>query len=485
MLKFLFAACLLFLAVSANADEFDIASRMADSGAEALALSYMESCPIPKPDLKWASLKIALLSKFGKSEKVLEAAKELPFSVKTANLAISAAFSLSKPTVARDWLAKLIWKGHLSKAELRQARLEVIRTYVMGKDGKSGYYAMLRFDQDYHPLSKAEAHEFVSGLASLGMAKDAVPWLIFLDDRDAAKIMAELETGLISPDEAVKNADGDPEILLEAAKLKKDPSLEIEAEEKLLSEGRIQADVLWKSYLDHAIAYSNRYALLQGDYGSWPDSISKIPDVFARRSLLAYLSAKDPKALPALVDSLKNEPKVAIALFSRSSLPDPDTAAILGKMAFQEGNYADCAGYWAGLKLPQDALPELAIALMKTGKADGAASTLLQYLKGEKTLDSRTAGLILPLADELAGAKVHDAKTILSALLPLVDAESRQDVLMLLGKYSEDPKEAAAWYFQASFLSPKPDEISKKAKLALISSLKQAGFAEDAKALEK
>ncbi len=431
MLKFLSFSLFLFT-VSANADEFEIASRMADSGADALALSYLESHAPAKPDEKWKNLELALLSKSGKYEKALDVANQLPFSQKTADIAISAAFSRSKPAIARDWLARLIWNGNLPKAGLRQARGSVIRTYVMEKDGKDAYYAMLRFDQDYHPLSKTEAHEFVSGLSSLGMAKDAIPWLVFLDENDEAKIGAELENGLISPDEAVSKANGNPEILLQAGKLKQDPSLEIEAEEALLSAGKISADALWKRYLDNAISYSNKYALLQGDYGSWPDAIAKIPDPYARRSLLAYLSEKDPKASVLLVGSLEDEPKVAAAL-------------------------------------------------LKAGKA-GNASTLLQYLKEEKALDAKKANLVIRIAE---GLKKDEEKTVLSALLAAAPTASKQSIMMKLGKCSENPEEAAAWYFQAFLLSPKPDEISRQAKLDLISSLREAGFFDDAKALEK
>lgn len=487
MLNFLFAALLLAGIECANADDFDLASKMAQAGAEELALSYMQLHPPAKPDPQWSSLAIRLLSKFGKNQQVLETADKLPFSRETANYAIRAAFDLGKPAIARQWLAKLIWQGSPSKTALRQARLDVIRSYLAEKDGKNGYYAMLRFNQDYHPVRGVEAHEFVSGLVSAGMAKDAVAWLILLEDGDSAKIMAELETGLIGPDDAIKASKGDPEILLDAAKMKNDASLEIEAEEKLLAAEKIAGETLWKSYLDHAVGFSNRYGLLQGNYASWLDPISKIPDPYTQRSLLAYLSVKAPKsqAIPAILNSLKNEPKVATALFSKFKGLSDDERTVLGKMACDAGDYTGCTHYWEGLTLQKEDLPDLSIALLKTGQPGNAAASLLQYLQGIKALDQKAQDRLLPLACELAETKVRQADEILSSLLPLVDLSGQRKVLMQLGKISTDPKTAASYYFQASILSGKADEFSKKARLASIASLKQAGFTDDAKALEK
>ncbi len=481
MLNSLLSVFLLVWIGLAQADDYGVASKMAESGAKELALSYMQQHP-EKPDLEWGSLEIRLLSEFGKDGQVLDVADQLPFSKETAELAIRSAFNLEKPQIARTWLARLIWNGNLSKSELRKARLQVIASYIMEKDGKSGYYAMLRFSQDYHPLSNLEAQEFVSGLVASGMAKDSLSWLVLLDDKDPAKIMAELETGLSSPDDAIKAAGGKhPEILLEAAKMKNDPSLEIEAKERLLAENRISGNELWKSYLSHAILFSNRYALLQGDYNAWPDSISRIPDPYAQRSLLAYLSTRDSGAIPLLVDALKEEPEVASKLFSKFKNLPVGTRQDLGKMAFGIGDYANCAAYWEGAAL-QDDLPDLAFAQLKAGKPHEAATSILQYLEKMKALDPKAASRILALTKQLADLKAPECKEILTSLLRLVDSSAQKEVLMLLGKSAADPRDAAAYYFRASVLPG--DESSKKARLACIASLRKAGFVDDAKALE-
>ncbi len=474
---------LLMLAGSAHAGDYEIASNMQKAGAEELALAFMQEHPQAKPDPKWNSLEISLLSKTGKNDQVLDLAKQLPFSKENAMLAVQSAFALEKPALARDWLAQLIWKGSLSKIELRQARLRVIESLVMEKDGKSAYYAMLRFDQDYHPVSGAEADNLVDGLRSLGMTQDAVPWLVLLDDEDPVKIRAELEAGLIDPGVAIKSAQGNIGILLAASKMKLDPSVEISTLEALLAAGRISPAALWKSYQDHAIEFSNRYALLQGS--SWFGPIAKIADPYAARSLLAYLAdhekdARD-RAISLLIDSLKDEPKVALNLFANAPDLSPQAKHVLGKMAFGSGDYASCVKFWDGLALQKDEPIDLAQAWLKTGQTGKASAVLGEYLKGTKTLDPGASGNILSLLENMVSAKAPASKDLLDSLLPLTDGKAKREALMLLGQVSTDPKRAAAYYFEASM--GKKDDLARKASMLCIESLKQAGFAGDAKAL--
>lgn len=475
----------ILLVQSAHADPLEIASNMANSGARELALAYMETHAPTQPTDAWNTLEIGLLSKFGKDEKVLDVAKKLPFSRETANLAILSAFRSGKPAAARDWLAQLVWKGNLSKPALRQARLQVIRSHVAEKDGKSAYYAMLRFEQDYHPVSAQEARLFVSGLTAVGMAKDGLSWLVQLDDKDPVKVSAELQAGLLSPEDAIKASDGNPGILVEAAKSGRDPSIEIEAQETLLGQGKISGSDLWKSYLDRAIGFSNRYSLLQGNYASWFDSIVKIPDPYAKRSLLAYLSVKLPgsAAISAIVDSLKDQPKIAVGLFRDFPGLSPDARHALGKTALGIGNYASCADFWKGIPLQQEELPDLALALLKSGQSKNAAATLEQYLKDMKALDRDASSRMLALAKSLVEAGEPAAKDVLAMLGPLADPETQREVLMLLGKASEDPKIAAMYYFEAAL--GKTDDLAIRARLACAASLKKAGFVEDAKSQYK
>lgn len=484
---------LLIFTEVANAGSFELAAKMQNAGANELALSYMQR-NAPPPDATrelWGALEIRLLSRFSRDRAVLDIAASLPFSRETALLAAKSAFNLGKPSLARDWLAQLIWHGDLSKTELRQARLQVIESYAGEKDGKSAYYAMLRFDQDYRPLTKIETSKFVDGLLSTGMAKDSAAWLTLLDDADPLKLRAELETGLMSPDDVISAAKGNPDILLEAAKMKGDASLEIKSLEALVSAGKIPAEALWKSYLGNAIAFSNRYALLQGDYAAWFDAIAKMDDASARRSLLAHLSLHAEniesrnRAVLLMIASLKDSPKIAVGIFSKSSDIPPEARLALGNMAFQSGNYADCTHFWDALP-GADAL-DLALAWLKTGQSAKAASALDQYLGTVKALDPATSSRILALAKLMVSMNEPASNKLLSALTPLVDIETRREFLVLLGKTSTDPQTAAAYYFEAatSIEAKQTDDLARSARLSCAESLQQAGFVQDARAQYK
>ncbi len=471
-LSFLLSAC----ALNVWAADFDVASSMTSAGADKLALAFMLDHPQAKPDDKWNDLEFRMLEKSGKNEQALKIAKTLPFSKENALLAANSALSLKKPETARNFLAQAIWKGSLSKTELRKARLDSIGALLMEKDWRSAYYAMLRFDQDYHPVTVAEAELFVGGLLDADMAKESVPWLVGLDEKDPVRVRVELETGLIGAMDAMKLAGNDPEILQIAARSGKDPVLDIRAKEAQVAAGKLDGKTLWQSYLDHAPGFSNQYALLQGDYASWLDSIAKITDPYAARSLLAYLSSreKDQKALDSLVDSLKGEPRVALALFSgRSDLP-VDAKAALGEMAYDSGDYASCAKFWEVLTLQKEAPLKLAFAYAKTGQFAKASSMVEGYFKGKSSLDPRSSNLALSVLRLIS----PPPKSLLESLLQIADSASKRQILMHLARISGDPAVAAAYYFQAT-----TGKKGDPAGILCIERLKEAGLEADAKAL--
>ncbi len=476
MLKYFLSFLLLACALDGRAADFDVASSMMSAGADELALAYMLDHPQAKPDGKWNELEFRLLSKFGRDEQALKIAKTLPFSKENALLAANSALSLKKPEAARSFLVQAIWMGNLGKSELRKARLDAIKALLMEKDWKSAYYAMLRFGQDYHPVTVAEAELFVGGLLDADMAKESVPWLVGLDEKDPVRVRVELETGLISAVDAMKLAGNDPGILQIAARSGKDPVLDIRAKEAQAAAGKIDGKNLWQSYLDHAPGFSNQYALLQGNYGSWPDSIAKITDPYAARSLLAYLSTreKDHEALAALVGSLKGEPRVALVLFSgRIDLP-LDAKAALGEMAYDSGDFASCINFWKDLPLQKEDPLKLAFAYARTGQSAKASSMVEGYFKGKSSLDPQSSSLALAALKQIS----PPPKSLLDSLLQFADPSSKRRMLMYLGRISTDPEAAAAYYFQAS--TGKRDD---PAGILCIESLKEAGLQSDAKAL--
>ena len=150
-------------------------------------------------------------------------------------------------------------------------------------------------------------------------------------------------------------------------------------------------------------------------------------------------------------------------------------------MAYGSGDYASCIKFWDGLALQKSESLDLAHAWLKTGQIEKAAAVLGEYLKGVKTLDPQAFSRILPLLEKMASTKAPASKGLLESLLPVADGSAKREVLMLLGQISADPKQAAAYYFEAA--SGKKDDLAKRARMLCIESLKQAGFAGDAKAL--
>jgi hypothetical protein len=314
-----------------------------------------------------------------------------------------------------------------------------------------------------------------------------------LDDSDPVKLRAELKTGLITPDAAIGAAGGHPEILLEAAKMKGDASLEIKAMEALVAAGKIPGAALWQGYLDNAVAFSNHYALLQGNYAAWFNTIAKMDDPYARRSLLAYLSrhALDAQsrdgAVSIMIDSLKDAPRIAVGIFSDSATLSPAARLALGEMALRNGDFSSCTHFWDGLALQGSEPLDLAQAWLKTGRPEKAAATLDQYLKGAKTLDPAISKRMLALARQMASMQATASKDLLTTLAPLVDIGTRREILVLQGDISADPQTAAAYYFEAATLieAKQGDDLAMSARLACAEHLQKAGFLQDAKAQYK
>ena len=468
---------LIALTSLAHAGPVEVAKAMLDSGSPGLAQAYLKAHQPPEPDPEWGKLEIRLLAKEGKDAPVLELAERLPFSAEIAHLAIRSAFRLNRPDSASDWIAKLIWEGKLSKGELRQARLDAIRARLLARDFTNAYYAMLRFDQDYKPVTRTEADVFVSGLNDANRARDALPWFTLLDDADPAKLRAELQTGLLSPDEVIASPGITPALLLDAADRKGDASLSISACEALVEAGKLDAAELWKRYLESAIPFSNRYALLQGT--PWFESLAKIQDPEAQRALLAWLSkhagVDKSRAASLLAASLDSLPKTAVALLSGMPGLDEATRRKLGGMAFRSGQYAQAVGFWQGLTLSGAENIDLAYAEIASGKPADAA---LGAAKAPVPQDR-----LIALAD-LAAKSAPDQ---LERLMPLAEPEARRTLLMMMGRTTTDPLIAAGRYFEAATLIPakSADALAVSARIACAMSLQKAGLREDANAQYK
>jgi hypothetical protein len=203
-----------------------------------------------------------------------------------------------QPATARAHAARLLWQLDPTPDEARAARLVVIDSHLVEKQGDTAFRAMLRFDQDYRPLDRAIAGHFVAGLLDLGLHREAVNWLAALDDASALKLRLRLRAGLVKPATAIaqaraRAARGGAEwwrVLAEAAEKDGEGTLAVEAREQLLDAGE-PASELWQAYDREARAAANQYKLLNGDDRAWLE-LARRPGMRAARSraVLDYLS---------------------------------------------------------------------------------------------------------------------------------------------------------------------------------------------------
>lgn len=188
---------------------------------------------------------------------------------------------------ARAYLSRLLWSAPEIPADLlRETRRLTIESYLSERRAKDAYIAMLRFQQDYRPVSRAEAELFANGLLTGGMEKKAVTWLPSLGGKGPLPIIIQLKAGLVAPADALaaaRNAaltERDPSYwpaVLMAARTAENAALEVEAMELMLGvpdlSGKpptsVTGEQLWQAYGRHARQLGNHHQLLAGDDGGW------------------------------------------------------------------------------------------------------------------------------------------------------------------------------------------------------------------------
>ncbi|BCB28369.1 hypothetical protein SKTS_32550 [Sulfurimicrobium lacus] len=216
--------------------------------------------------------------------------------------------ALHQDDEARESLARLLWQGELDAAQSREARRLVIDTYFSQNRGDDAYLAILRFQQDFQPLSQSEIGGFVQGLALHGKAGEATAWLPQLRDSPLA-LFVGLHSGAVTPSMAAEQAlatlkkSGDAGywgVLAQAAALQQDAAGQAEAQENLLAAAQnanlpaalqTSAEKLWQSYHAYALALGNQRQLLLGDDTSWQELAEQLEqeNPLAARALFANL----------------------------------------------------------------------------------------------------------------------------------------------------------------------------------------------------
>lgn len=291
---------------------------LARLGAPQLALSTAEHAQAAGPDraqwFTWEVLRWDLLYQLKRWPDLLRHARKVPPDAPDAvrDYALwrgaQASAALHQDVEARESLARLLWQGGLDAGQTREARRLIIDTYFSQNRGEDAYLSILRYQQDFQPLSQAEIVNFVQGLTAHGKAVEAAAWLPQLRD-GALDLFVRLRSGMVTPSMAIEQARGALKksgeagywaVLAQAAVLLQDTAGHAEALENLLASQkestpevlRTNAERLRQSYNAHALAVGNQRQLLLGDDGSWLELAGQLEqeDSLAARALFAHLA---------------------------------------------------------------------------------------------------------------------------------------------------------------------------------------------------
>jgi hypothetical protein len=516
-----------------RAEEVDallVIKRLAGEGAPELALYRVESLQPPPADktrwADWERLRFDLLERLERDEEIAKRAASLPPDAPT-DLARRGLFAGARAALrtkhaaqARGDLARLFWQAGVAPEDERGARMLVIDTYLNEKRPSDAYRAMLRFQQDFAPLARAEGERFADSLARQGMYREAATWLSYLDESNPTKLLVQMETGLVSPDEAIAraraalkkgSAAGPWRVLARAAAKKNDPGLRLEATEQLLNQpGRdesVTGSELWGQYVAYGDDLANREQLLRGDDSAWLALAGRmlVSSPHSARALLAHIAVKagsQDTRRAAFVQIAGSMQRQKLGLAAARVVPesqqlfsalDSGLRQSLGQSAFDAGEAGLALEYWRGMGAPVGTSPDawqlrVASAALKAGRADEAGEALRPLLAGQDVLAHDTALGVLRLAQEAAAkGQAKAAEGWLGVVAVRADAPVRREALIQLGRIAEDRGEqraAAERYLQAAVAVDlkTPDAVAVEARLRAARSLAAAGYRTDARA---
>lgn len=521
------------LAVAEDTDALAQTRRLAAEGAPELALARSDQLQPPPQDrarwAQWEALRLELLERLGRSREIAERAAKLPADA-PPELAgpmllggARAALKDQDPALARRLLARLLWREGAAAEGERGVRLLVIDTYLEQKRPDDAYQAMLRFQQDFQPLAKAEGERFAGGLVRQGAYREAATWLAYLDEADPDKILIQMETGLVAPDAAMARvraslkkspSAGAWRVLAQVATRKSDAGLALEAAEQLLNQPadpppeKSVAIALWERYVAFGDEVADREQMLRGDDAAWVALAGRLQtsSPYSARALLAALSVKSGSAevrraaQTQLLASLRSQ-RLAVAAarlavgsgkFSVTVL-DAETRVALGAAAQEAGEPALALEFWRGLPVPEGQRPEawqlrVAATALKADLIRDADQALRAVLAAEQRPGRDSQQRILVLASEAAGrGQAQLAAGWLSALAPLAEPAIRREALMGLGRLAEARGEngaAAEFFLEAAAMkeAKSPGAAAVDARLRAARALAAAGLRKDARA---
>lgn len=506
---------------------------MLNSGARELALSQVERLqPRDTAALRWnewEGLRCEALARLNRRDALLARAGALTVERFAPALnpclaeAARAALVQDDPQAARSYAAKLLWQASGSTAEVRGARLTVIESYLAERRADEAFASMLRFQQDYRPLTREIAERFAEGLIDLGHDADALNW-IQNDSSSASRLRLQLRSGTLAPDAVIAQARSalgrtpDPaywRAIHEAAVRSRNASLQLEALERVLqsvdagdeSGQSAAARRLWQAYLATAADVGNREQLLMGDDGAWADYAARRlgPDPFLSRAFYAYLAQRAENvdirrnAQLQLAYSLYSAGLDATALramqrigFAVDAL-DEQTRYLLGTISSKNNDAALTLKLWQGLPAPPNVNAiewELTLArtALQAGDAGASVDTLRRLLADRTTVTPQLAQRVLELGQEMLDMRTIDsAQTVYELLVPLSNDAHAREALFGLGRSYElagEPVPAAAYYLRSALLvqATAPDALAFQARLLAALNLMRAGLRNDARA---
>ncbi|MDR3392107.1 MAG: hypothetical protein P4L77_10295 [Sulfuriferula sp.] len=526
--NFLIGLGLLTASYGVLADGLSDARDLVEAGAPQLALQQLDrDMPQASQDARpdWQRLQWQLLGKIGEADDVLKRAAALPDDAPAdvkhavALLAARAALEKGDGSLARSYLAQLLWVLPSDKNEYRELRTLTVQSHLLPQPDAEVASVMLRYQQEFG-VNSALLHTYALAMLSAGRTAD-VNWARSqLPDSDPLAALIDAAGGQLSDDatkqrlQTVINSDVSADMLLQARKVAAQmnaPELQIQINERLLNlpapSGEADAAALWKAYRSLTQSFGNVRLLLFGSDAGWADlareSATGAP-VMAR-AIWSYLAreAKDSalrsSAQQQLLEQLlaQHLDRAALRLFE-SAWPDLPSSAFnpvvryrLGQLALDAGEYKLAAGLWQGLESVPEGVDaadwQVRSAMLFARQGDWVAvkDSVSAWL-GQTTAASSVAGWqVLETLRLLSQqpAMTAAAQDLLVRMLPVVAPVQRRVVLHRLGRLADaakQPLQAAQWYLQAAMQLPQADDFAAQSRLDAAASLDNAGLHEDA-----
>lgn len=533
MLRLVFAVAILSVAMPGRAaDELELTQRIAASGTPGLALErvkrYQPASASAQGWAEWEALRVTLLSQLGRDADLLARVAQLPPGAPEAlqrqalQAGAKAALKTGRGVLARDYLARLLWQVGIAPEQERPAREMVIDAFLVEDNVRDAYLAMLRYQQDYKPLSRETSQKFTAALAARGLYREAVGFAGGLEDTSPLRFFVRYKAGLVTADDALAQARAAQKkstnqawwaVLRDLGLEKGDAALSLEAGEHLLNlPGERErwmraptADDLWREYIAAAEPIANKSQILAGDDAGWLALVGRPGLAPAEaRALLAWLATRGStaeartQALGQLLDSLQQArlPRTALLLAgdpARFPQLPPAVRGRLGVLALDAGDDKVIARSWQALPAPSGVSADdwnlrLALVLARSGSGADAADLLDAYLTGRQQLPLASATRVLEIAQEgLTKASAARIEATLGRLAPLAEPAYRREVLFWMGRAAElrgEPALAADYFLQAASLveSRSKDSLAQAARLKGAQNLARAGLTDDAKA---